>query len=115
MRECPEISTATRMNLCATHCGLRQTRCRAVRRELREDLGRFRLRVHCEHRDFSRALHYRLSYLSQSEIVSEAQDLYARWPGPPAGERRTIVEAIVEKITISKDEVDIDLFYNRQA
>jgi len=53
-----------------------------------------------------------ISYLSQAEIVSEAQNLYARWPDLPAEERRTIVEAIVEKITVGKDEVDIDLFYN---
>ena len=53
----------------------------------------------------------KIAHLSQEEIVSEARDLFARWPTLPVDERRRIVEAITERITIGKDEVEIDLYY----
>lgn len=53
----------------------------------------------------------KIAHLSKEEIVSEARDLYGRWPILPIEERRRIVEAITERITIGKDEVEIDLFY----
>ena len=54
----------------------------------------------------------RISFLSQEEIIREAQDLYTRWPTLPREEQRQIVEAIVERITIHDGEVAIDLFFN---
>lgn len=54
----------------------------------------------------------KISFLSQEEIIREAQDLYTRWPDLPHEERRQIVEAIVERITIHDGEVEIDLFFN---
>lgn len=53
----------------------------------------------------------KIAHLSQEEIVAEARDLYTRWPTLPVEERRRIVEAITERITIGQDEVEIDLFY----
>lgn len=53
----------------------------------------------------------RIQYLSRDEILSQAQDLYGRWTDLAPEEKRQIVEQIVEKITVSKDEVGIDLAY----
>jgi site-specific DNA recombinase len=53
----------------------------------------------------------KIAHLSKDEIVSEARDLYSRWPTLPAEERRRIIEAITERITIGTDEVSIDLYY----
>jgi site-specific DNA recombinase len=49
--------------------------------------------------------------LSSEEIVSEAADLQARWPKMEATEKRQLIEAITEKITVTPDEVSIRLFY----
>jgi site-specific DNA recombinase len=51
----------------------------------------------------------KISYLSSDQILSDARDLYTRWPSLPAGEKRHIVEAITERITVGKDEVEIHL------
>jgi len=53
----------------------------------------------------------KMAEISQAEVVHEARDLYSRWPELPVEEKRRIVEAIVERITIGVDEVDIQLFY----
>lgn len=53
----------------------------------------------------------KIGHLSQAEIVSEARDLYTRWPQLPYEERRRIVEAITERIVVGKGEVEISLFY----
>jgi site-specific DNA recombinase len=53
----------------------------------------------------------RISLLSQEEVVSEARNLFARWPTLPHEERRRIVEAITERITIGQDDIEIDLYY----
>ena len=53
----------------------------------------------------------RISVLSREEIISEARDLYSRWPELPQEEKRRIVEAITERIIISDGEVEIALFY----
>jgi site-specific DNA recombinase len=49
--------------------------------------------------------------LSAEEVVSEAEELYARWPKLPVDNRRNIVETIVEKIVIGKGEIDITFAY----
>jgi site-specific DNA recombinase len=49
--------------------------------------------------------------LSSEYIVEEARDVKACWPSMNAGERRQIVESLVKKITIGKDEIDISLCY----
>lgn len=53
----------------------------------------------------------KITHLSQEEIVSEARDLFTRWPTLPHEERRRVVEVITERITIGKDDIEIDLFY----
>ena len=53
----------------------------------------------------------KISHLSQEEIVSEARDLYSRWPTLPYEERRRIVETITERIVVGDGEVEINLFY----
>jgi site-specific DNA recombinase len=51
----------------------------------------------------------KIQYLSSDEVLTEARDLYSRWPDLAFEEKRQIVENIVEKITVGKDEVAIDL------
>lgn len=53
----------------------------------------------------------RIQYLSSDQVLTEARDLYARWPDLMREEKRTIVENITERITIGADEVAIDLCY----
>jgi site-specific DNA recombinase len=55
--------------------------------------------------------HLKVSNLSAEEVVTEAEALYERWPTLPVESRRSVVESIVEKITIGKDEIDITLAY----
>lgn len=53
----------------------------------------------------------KIQKLSSDQILSEARDLHGRWEGLDGDEKRRIVEQIVEKITISDGEVEIDLAY----
>ena len=53
----------------------------------------------------------KIHYLSSEEIISEAKDLYDRWPSLDRNEKRHIVEQITERITIAKDDIDISLNY----
>lgn len=52
-----------------------------------------------------------IEHLSSEEVVSQARNLYGRWQELPFEERRAIVETIVERITVRRDEVEIDLAY----
>jgi hypothetical protein len=49
--------------------------------------------------------------LSGDEILTKARDLYAHWPDLSRDEKRRIIETVTEQITISKDDVTIDLSY----
>lgn len=49
--------------------------------------------------------------LSSEYIVEEARDVKACWPSMGADERRQMVESLVKKITIGKEEIDITLCY----
>lgn len=53
----------------------------------------------------------RIQYLSSSQIVAEAQDLYARWPDLCFEEKRKIVENIVERIVVGKGDISLELCY----
>jgi site-specific DNA recombinase len=53
----------------------------------------------------------KIRLLSRDEILSEAQSLYDHWPELPFEDKRKIVEAITEKITIGDGEISIDLCY----
>jgi site-specific DNA recombinase len=51
----------------------------------------------------------KIQYLSSDQVLSDARDLYTRWPSVSPEDKRHIVEAITEKITITKEEVEIHL------
>ena len=51
----------------------------------------------------------KINSLSAEEVVSAATDLYARWPTLSREEQRSIVEAIIDRITVGTDEVAISL------
>jgi site-specific DNA recombinase len=57
----------------------------------------------------------KIAHLSQEEIVTEARDLYSRWTELPKEEKRRIVEAITEAITIGKEAIEIALYYTPGA
>ena len=49
--------------------------------------------------------------VSQEVAVEDAKDLAERWEGMPFEERRQIVEAITDRITVGKDEIDVSLLH----
>ncbi len=51
----------------------------------------------------------KIQFLSRDEILSEAKDLYTRWPRLPFEEKRNVLETITERVTVGSDEVAIDL------
>lgn len=53
----------------------------------------------------------KIQYLSSDQVLHEARDLYTRWPSLATEEKRSIVEHITERITITDDEVTITLAY----
>lgn len=53
----------------------------------------------------------KIGHLSVETVVSDAQTLYASWEHLSFEERRTVVETIVERITVGEAEVDIELAY----
>ena len=55
--------------------------------------------------------HLKVTDLSIEEVTSEAERLYSQWPQMPVETKRGILETIVEKVTIGKDEIDLTLSY----
>jgi site-specific DNA recombinase len=53
----------------------------------------------------------KISHLSQEEILADVRDLHSRWPALSPSEKREIVEAITERITVGDGEVEINLYY----
>ena len=53
----------------------------------------------------------KIRFLSSDQVITDAQSFYARWPELDLDAKRQVVETIVEKITIGKDDVAIDLCY----
>ena len=49
----------------------------------------------------------KINKLSADDVLHEANTLYDRWPKLPVSDKRKIVEALVEKITIGDGEIDI--------
>jgi site-specific DNA recombinase len=53
----------------------------------------------------------KISYLSSDLIITEAKDLYSRWPKLDFEEKRNIVENITDNIIVGKEDITINLFY----
>lgn len=53
----------------------------------------------------------KISYLSKDEVLTNARDLYARWPQLAYEDKLLITGALVQKITVGKGEIDITLCY----
>jgi site-specific DNA recombinase len=51
----------------------------------------------------------KIQYLSSDQIISDAKNLYARWPHLATEEKRQIVETITESIIIEEDTIAINL------
>jgi site-specific DNA recombinase len=51
----------------------------------------------------------KINHLSADQVLSEANDLYARWPSLSRDEKQKIVESITDSIIIGKDEIGINL------
>ncbi|MCI0559038.1 MAG: recombinase family protein, partial [Nitrososphaera sp.] len=51
----------------------------------------------------------RIQQLSQNEVVSEAKDLHSHWNDFTFEDKRRIVETITNKITVSTEEISINL------
>ena len=49
--------------------------------------------------------------LSASEVALEAADLYKQWPTFESKDKRRIIDSIVEKMVVNRDEIDITLCY----
>ena len=49
--------------------------------------------------------------LSSADILSRAQDIYGRWSTLTEDEKRTIVENLVDRITVGDGDISIDLCY----
>jgi site-specific DNA recombinase len=49
--------------------------------------------------------------LGSAEILSEAQSLYSRWGDLAFGRKREIIETIVERVVVGKEDVEIHLAY----
>jgi site-specific DNA recombinase len=53
----------------------------------------------------------KISYLSKDQMLTNARDLYARWPTLDHEEKRKVAESLTQRITVGKGEIDIDLCY----
>lgn len=53
----------------------------------------------------------KVQYDSRDEVLTEARDLYSRWPNLDRAEKRQIIENITEKVVVGDKEVTINLCY----
>jgi site-specific DNA recombinase len=49
----------------------------------------------------------RVNKLSADDVIHESIDLYERWPSFAPGDKRKIVEALIEKVVVGDGEIDI--------
>lgn len=52
-----------------------------------------------------------IQQLSASEVVAEAADLYKQWPTFEPRDKRRIIDSIIEKMTLTGDEIAVTLCY----
>ena len=53
----------------------------------------------------------KVNFLSSDQILTEAKNLANFWPEMNRESKRQVVENIVEKITLGRNDIQIDLFY----
>lgn len=53
----------------------------------------------------------KIQYLSKDQILTEARDLYSRWPQLERDEKRSIIEHTLDRIVIGRDDIDIEMSY----
>jgi site-specific DNA recombinase len=53
----------------------------------------------------------KIQYFSSDQVLTEAKDLYTRWPELARDEKRQIIEHTVEKIVIGREDISIELGY----
>jgi site-specific DNA recombinase len=53
----------------------------------------------------------KIQYLSRDQILTEARDIYTRWPQLDRDEKRSIVEHTLGRITVGKDDISFELNY----
>jgi site-specific DNA recombinase len=53
----------------------------------------------------------KINLQSSDQILSDAKNLYGRWPALTHDEKRNIIEQITEKIVVGKGDITIDLCY----
>jgi site-specific DNA recombinase len=53
----------------------------------------------------------KVNFISSDEVLAEAKDLYSHWQALDFEGKRKIVENITDRITIAKDEINIELCY----
>jgi len=51
----------------------------------------------------------KIQYLSKDEVLAHSQDLHERWPTLTREEQRAVVEALLENLTVGKEEVEVAL------
>jgi hypothetical protein len=78
------------------------------KRVLKSRIGRFMITTAAQ--SFTRTTRHNLPLkrkMSADDVLHEANTLYDRWPKLPVSDKRKIVEALIEKITIGDGEIDI--------
>jgi site-specific DNA recombinase len=53
----------------------------------------------------------KIQYLSRDQILTEARDIYSRWPELERDEKRSIIEHTLDRVVIGKDDISIELSY----
>ena len=51
----------------------------------------------------------KITYLSRDQVLNSAQTLFEKWKDLPSEEKRTIAEAVVERVTVGTGEVSIEM------
>jgi hypothetical protein len=53
----------------------------------------------------------RIQYLSRDQILTEARDIYTRWPELERHDKRTIIEHTLDRVVVGKDDISFELSY----
>lgn len=53
----------------------------------------------------------KINFLSSNQIILDGKDLYRRWPEMSQEQKRSILDAITERIVVNEADISIDLHY----